>query len=648
MKKKNTERCRGIRRLAVLFLAVLLVAGYTTIPAHAAGNAHFADVGPTHWAFQHVERAYEDGAIVGTGGDPASGTGIFSPDTNMTYGQFLTMLVNAFYRDELARVSKDGPWYAPAFRVAANRQLTFIKEERLMEIASNPINRYNAAWILVRILDDKSVVLPTDQERAAAAKQIGDWSTVLADEHWEYFVSSIYAMGIISGVDNKGTFAGNDHITRASAAVIYSKMAGKLKAGQNDPKAFQVIFEGDWSVVPKSFKDALEEEFYTVYPRLWARWGAAETSKHIKVWMTPKAEIDGNAGLTSYPYDSLRHQNTLEIRLSLEYLSEHLDNREVFAHEMTHAATRNSTHKSVWLRECLADYGAFRYAAWADDKYVCAEFLYQTDDQALRDWYYKAYGDSMWFFAWLDQKYPTTKTSYGLLDSIFLAIQKDQVTTDGGTDQSDADFNAVVKQVTGYSNIEQLRQKYVAELNNGTWTFNGFAGFPDNYITENLPGVPNPTYPSANGLNLCIDAHTYSASGERSKSLEANNLVDGDRSTKWQAAKSDVKEPSKLWTGVQHSVCVSLGKKMTFNSYTIYHGGSQEDGTGNTKAWRIRYYDDQQEKWVILDEVKDNTQSVTTRTFKPVTARSLWLEILDPGTGDGTVNLYELELYDQR
>ena len=55
------------------------------------------------------------------------------------------------------------------------------------------------------------------------------------------------------------------------------------------------------------------------------------------------------------------------------------------------------------------------------------------------------------------------------------------------------------------------------------------------------------------------------------------------------------------------------------------------------------YYDDETKEWVQFDEVWDNTQDVTTRTFPPVTTQNLWLRVLDPsGTGDETVRLYEL------
>lgn len=52
--------------------------------------------------------------LLAKGGDPFTGSGIFDPSSPMIYGQFFTMLVNAFYPEELERVSKDGPWYAPA------------------------------------------------------------------------------------------------------------------------------------------------------------------------------------------------------------------------------------------------------------------------------------------------------------------------------------------------------------------------------------------------------------------------------------------------------------------------------------------------------------------------------------------------------
>lgn len=652
MKKKTTV----LRRLTVLLLAILLTVELIPLPARAISAAHFMDVPSDHWAFQYVERAYSDGAIIGVSGSPAEGTGVFVPNANMTYGQFFTMLVNAFYPEELERVSKDGPWYAPAFRVAVNRQIHFKTLEELMELAPYPINRYNAAWILTRILDDKCVVLPTKEERMDAAANISDWDTMLQDDCWKYYVSSVYALGIINGVDDRGTFAGENYITRAAATVLYTRMADKLKSNGNDPEAFQIVFEGDWSAAPEGFKEAMAEEFHTVFPRLWARWGSSNVNKCIPVLLVPQEDIPGSHGVTYHVYDWTRHQCTPYIKISEDTINgrpNFMRAKAVFAHELTHAATTSAWHRgidpNVWLVEAVADYGLFRYASWADEAYLCAESFFQQDNENLRTWGYKPYTSSQWFFAYLDDKYPTTADQYGLTDSILLAMQNGLITSDGGADQSDAALNALIEGLTGYRDIEALRQQYVKELDAGEWIFDGFAGYADNYITEGLPGVPEPTYPKQALIeqgNLCFDASTYGGSGEASAALSADNLVDGNLSTRWEASRNDVAEPGKLNQGVQHGIVISLGTTMTFDTYVLYHEGSQGNSSQNTKNWRINYYDEQENQWKLLDQVQGNTEDVTTRTFDPVTTSALWLEILTPsGTGDGTVRLYELEVY---
>lgn len=65
------------KRLTSLLLIALTAISIMTIPASAAVTAHFTDVPSSHWAFPYVERAYQDGAIAGTGGDPGRGPGPF-------------------------------------------------------------------------------------------------------------------------------------------------------------------------------------------------------------------------------------------------------------------------------------------------------------------------------------------------------------------------------------------------------------------------------------------------------------------------------------------------------------------------------------------------------------------------------------------
>lgn len=650
-------------RLAAFFLAAVILLGGAPLSARAAVTAHFTDVPVSDWAYPYVERAYADGAISGTGGDPARGTGKFSPGSKVTYGQFLTIMTSAFYGDEVARERQSGgAWYAPGIRVAVKHELTYLSQDWLMEYANAAINRYNAAYIVVKLMQDKGADLPSQQERDAAAAKTGDWDKVREDaEAWPYYVSIVSAAGIISGVDSKGNFSGNGTIYRNSAAVIYMRLADKLgvspNVGQNTSqntsqsaaqnaalrKEYRLVYHEDWKrITAPGYKQELEEIFYEVYPRMWARWGGGTVSKAIPIHA--QEHLEDAVMWVGYEWKSGAFQPYIEISADLQY---DYSPSYATAHELVHVtqAIYPAEYEYSWWDECMADYGRFRYYHWTNMANLAAYDFYQADEACLRDWRYEAYGDSRWFFAYMDEKYPTTPQGYGLVDSIHYGIAAGRIKSDNPYDPT---FAAVVKEVTGFNNIEELRQRYVQELDAGTWKFNGFAGYADNYITENIPGVPNPVYFTPREANLCAGATTYAVSGEASDRLAADNLVDGDRSTKWEAARGDVKDQKSLSWDVQHGLCITLGRPLTIDSYTLYHEGSRGNSSQNTVSWRIHYYDSQREEWKLLDQVSGNTQDVTTRNVTPVKTQNLWLEVLNSsGTGDGTVRLYELEVYNK-
>lgn len=632
------------KRLTALLLTALLAV--SLIPSSAAGTAHFKDVPASHWAHPYVERAYSDGAIAGTGGDPAKGTGRFSPDDNMTYGQFLTMLMNAFYPEEMAAAGAQTPWYAPAIQVAVDRKLTYISQSDLLNLyADSQINRYNMAWILVKLMEDKGAALPGQEERDEAAAKIGDWGKVGADnKSWPYYVSAVVAAGIISGVDDRGTFDGSGRVTRGAAAVIYARLADKLPQSGTMPQ-FSITKGEGWELIsdPAYWKE-IEETFYTVYPRLWARWGGGVIQRDISVCAGRDLMISGGGEAwmwTRYQtFDDAKRVWERDIEVNAKLKDKPA--APPFAHELGHVVQSYRDLKSSWWIETMASYARYRYFYYADEGALAREpsNYIQANDPGLRNWRFEVNEYSFWFYAYMDSKYPTTPQGYGLLDSIHYAMRAGEITNDAPNDPS---LNAVVKRITGFDTIEQLRQQYVRELDAGTWTFNGFAGYRDNYITENLPNVPNPTYPEVENFNLCTGAYTYSVTGEASAKTAGNNLVDGDKSTRWEAARKDITDGSE-----NHALCITLCKPVTFDTYTLSHAGSQGNREQNTVSWKLRYYDIQTKKWKLLDEVAGNTQDVSTRNVAQVHAQNLWLEILNPsGSGDGTVCLYELELYNR-
>ncbi len=250
---------------------------------------------------------------------------------------------------------------------------------------------------------------------------------------------------------------------------------------------YKIFFVGDWDVITDStYKSRLEKVFYDVYPRLVKRWG----DKDISTAVVLKADKNFNMG-----EDVVGFTHGYLISFSTKYANNNPDDMGFFAHELTHAAQQYGDFDTAWWTENMANYGRFRYYHWAGDDLWNLDYYSPN----VRNWGYEPYGECMWFFAYLDSKYPTVKNadgslSYGLIDKINNEIKAGNIKSDGGKTCSDDNFNAVVFNITGFKNIDDLREQYIKDLNNKSWVFSGFAGYRDNFITENIPGTAKPKY----------------------------------------------------------------------------------------------------------------------------------------------------------
>ncbi len=216
---------KPVLRLVSMLLVMALLAGQTvTLAAPAKG--HFTDVPENSWAYPYVEQAYTDGAVNGMGGNAAAGTGIFAPDKSLTYGEFVAILMRAFYAKQIPAAQAGEPWYAPSLKTGVtNKLLTVDTLDQAMARAQEPINRYDMAEILVKILINKKVSLPSLDHLSAVNTKIGDWDQISQRKTQAYYVSCAYALDLLSGVDEKGTFMGDATVSRAVAAVVYCRMA---------------------------------------------------------------------------------------------------------------------------------------------------------------------------------------------------------------------------------------------------------------------------------------------------------------------------------------------------------------------------------------------------------------------------------------
>ncbi len=202
------------------FLMALVLALCLTAPALAAG---FTDVPDSHWASGYIQRAYEEDWVHGMGG------GKYAPAGTLTRAQFLTMVTNAFFSDDLDKVSvPDGsPWYAACWSVAqANGLQTGTAMERLSDLTDS-VSRYDMAQVIVNTLSGEGISA-SDSEARAAQAAIRDWSGVPAG--YRDAVSGAYALGILNG--RNGSFDGTATMNRAEAATVLCRMDDAISGAQ--------------------------------------------------------------------------------------------------------------------------------------------------------------------------------------------------------------------------------------------------------------------------------------------------------------------------------------------------------------------------------------------------------------------------------
>lgn len=458
---------------------------------------------------------------------------------------------------------------------------------------------------------------------------------------------------------------GKYYINIVSGNKCYASIPLTIEEG-TDPHndTYHLMLAGDWDLIGNDqYQQNMVDLFYNVYPRLIARWGIGSEPKNIIF----------HADVT---YDGVAYAMGNTVTVATNYARENPHDIGFFSHELTHNAQQYDFKygDDAWWTENMATYGGFRYFHWCDANYI------QTVDKSEDSVYYwpsevdpttyGPYGNGCkWFFAYMDYHWPTTQDENGnrvngLIDTINFEIKQGRLK--GGNDNpSDKNnmFNKIVKEVTGYDCMEDIRKKYAEEFKSGVWDFKGFADYEGHFMTENLPGVVNPDYPMlkdknpgdktaakleapvTSGENLALGATIPMASGYVNSAEKPEMLVDGKLGTKWCSTSGTAANKAYSMDGALQWIVIDLGEAKTFNTYTIYNTKSQETG-GNTTEWEILISDDMK-NWVSIDYQKDydNNEKVGSFNVGEQTARYILLKGYTVDDGPGTIRLYEFQLY---
>jgi len=191
------------RRLAPALLAAALA-----LPAPAAPDGGFLDVAPDNWAAPAIEEMSNRKLMLGVG------DGLFAPERPITAGEFIAILVRQFHPDQVLELTvPDNKWYL-AYHACAQSNgyldgLTTGMEEVLP--------RHDLAMLLYNVAKDQDMELS-----AAKSGDIPDFASI--PEKKRDAVLHCYGSGLLAGVDEFHTFAPQQSMTRAQAAVVMSRL----------------------------------------------------------------------------------------------------------------------------------------------------------------------------------------------------------------------------------------------------------------------------------------------------------------------------------------------------------------------------------------------------------------------------------------
>lgn len=204
--KRILRYCAGCLTALTLLAAIQL-------PIEATS---FSDVNVGHWGHLYIEKAVEQQWVSGTG------EGKFAPDGPLTAVQFHAMLVNAFSADALDAALGAENWRKPYLQAEQTLQL-FQASGYSANNCDDALSRYGMAVMMQNLLQQKNVAMPNEQQIQAAQTDIADFERI--PEQYRNAVATVYAMNLLSGRDEKGTFGGAATLTRAEGAVVLCRMS---------------------------------------------------------------------------------------------------------------------------------------------------------------------------------------------------------------------------------------------------------------------------------------------------------------------------------------------------------------------------------------------------------------------------------------
>jgi hypothetical protein len=179
----------------------------------------YADI-QNHWGKANIDYLIEKG---GVNGYP---DGTFQPDGTITNAEFLKIAYLSATGETMPE-AKAGEHWATALFSEAEKKGIVTSGEMPSTALSILITRYQMARIMIRLTEN---VLKEEATNTTGIENLmSDYKTVSTKTYYNYYVEQAYMKGLITGMDDIGTFAGSKTGTRAEACTMIARLLDKTK-----------------------------------------------------------------------------------------------------------------------------------------------------------------------------------------------------------------------------------------------------------------------------------------------------------------------------------------------------------------------------------------------------------------------------------
>lgn len=206
------------------FVLAAALSATLAVPAFAASSITFSDVPQGHWAYEAVMDMTDRGMFSGTTA-PVNGVGTFAPDAAMSRAAFITVLVRYLYPEEIQPTAAGQQWWENPVAVAKAHGL--VQDGEFADMNGTML-RQEMAVVLVRAAEQ----MGETPDRLVATDKIADYDTIASE--YQSYVRKCFSMGLIGGVDSKGTFLPLGQMNRAQAATVIYRLINKETRGEVD------------------------------------------------------------------------------------------------------------------------------------------------------------------------------------------------------------------------------------------------------------------------------------------------------------------------------------------------------------------------------------------------------------------------------